>query len=395
MLKRIFIFILLVIVIMASCGRVYAASTIAGGAIAGVTALLAYYGIDVVASSVDSSQYISSMDDLLQAYAAYIGSTVTALFPSSAITAQLGRLIITSDYANNVIDFLRWLQGDDTVIDYNMYSGGTVLNGYNVIALNPGEYTSKDGEGAQVQYNYTGGTIYIWYYVTRSQGQKTRFCGVGVISRQPFSGNTKDTYGSPGQTFSSSITDNGWYIGTINRVRTCSPAEFPLYYHEGLLPDQLAAMGNNVGDASITLTGVADIPDDAITDSVDVNVIGMPVDATDAQAYDYVIDSAVDGSLVVSSVGAGTGFDDPVTTEGLTSVFPFCIPFDLYRMGALLSAEPVTPIIHYPFVIDGIIDTTIDIDFTPWDGVARILRIMELLVFAAALAVKTRDIIRG
>lgn len=81
--------------------------------------------------------------------------------------------------------------------------------------------------------------------------------------------------------------------------------------------------------------------------------------------------------------------------SGLTSVFPFCIPFDVYAFVSALAAEPEAPSFTWRFYVPNICDETIEIDLSAFDAVARILRTIELLLFCVGLALETRKIIRG
>lgn len=82
-------------------------------------------------------------------------------------------------------------------------------------------------------------------------------------------------------------------------------------------------------------------------------------------------------------------------TVGLTDVFPFCIPFDLYAFFSVLAADPVAPHFEIPFRIEGLVDYTFVIDLSGFDTVAQILRTMELLLFCVGLVLITRNQIRG
>lgn len=77
------------------------------------------------------------------------------------------------------------------------------------------------------------------------------------------------------------------------------------------------------------------------------------------------------------------------------NVFPFCIPFDLIDFLGILAAEPEAPVIRWRFYVPKVVDQEIVIDLSPWDGVAQIVRTMELLAFCVGLILLTRNIIRG
>lgn len=77
------------------------------------------------------------------------------------------------------------------------------------------------------------------------------------------------------------------------------------------------------------------------------------------------------------------------------SIFPFCVPFDLIEFLGVLNAEPEAPVIHWRFYVPRIVDYDIVIDLSVFDGVAQIMRTMELLAFCVGLILLTRNIIRG
>ena len=88
--------------------------------------------------------------------------------------------------------------------------------------------------------------------------------------------------------------------------------------------------------------------------------------------------------------------DDPGNFAlDLSKVFPFCIPFDLYAFLACLNAEPVAPVINWEIALPGGGSYPIQIDLSPFNSVAQLLRRLQLLLFILGLAIKTRDLIKG
>lgn len=85
------------------------------------------------------------------------------------------------------------------------------------------------------------------------------------------------------------------------------------------------------------------------------------------------------------------------TFFGLEKVFPFCVPFDLIDFISVLDAEPTAP--HFEWVIPlaavGGEDLYFEIDLKPFDKVAEVVRLMELLSGCVGLILLTRNIIRG
>ena len=82
----------------------------------------------------------------------------------------------------------------------------------------------------------------------------------------------------------------------------------------------------------------------------------------------------------------------------LTTIFPFCIPFDLMKLLAVLDAEPETPVfdLKLPYLnADGqIVDNIYTIDFSSFDELMQIVRMGELLVFLIGLAIITSKVIK-
>lgn len=80
-------------------------------------------------------------------------------------------------------------------------------------------------------------------------------------------------------------------------------------------------------------------------------------------------------------------------TTDLANVFPFCIPFDLYSILQVFKNDNrEAPKITFTFP-ESIGGWEIEIDLSPFDSVASILRTLELILFIIGLAVNTRNLI--
>lgn len=85
---------------------------------------------------------------------------------------------------------------------------------------------------------------------------------------------------------------------------------------------------------------------------------------------------------------------------GITSVFPFCLPFDFVRGVKLLSVEPVEPVFEYDIVFPmpagfDDVDCTIVIDLTKFDKVAFVFRWCSTMAFVFGLIFVTTKIVKG
>lgn len=77
--------------------------------------------------------------------------------------------------------------------------------------------------------------------------------------------------------------------------------------------------------------------------------------------------------------------------DGIEDVFPFCIPFDLFRCIKVLCATPEAPRWEFPFKFERWgIDETIVLDLEKFDNIAAISRWIETLIFMWGLASKTK-----
>lgn len=95
------------------------------------------------------------------------------------------------------------------------------------------------------------------------------------------------------------------------------------------------------------------------------------------------------------SSGGGSSESGPFVAD-LSKFFPFCIPFDLIHLLSVLEAEPETPRWEIPFKIPAYgVDETIVIDLSAFDGVAKIVRLCETILFIFSLILATRGLIKG
>lgn len=150
-----------------------------------------------------------------------------------------------------------------------------------------------------------------------------------------------------------------------------------------------------------------DIPaDDAIpVDLTGVAVGELAVPYTDAVPNTDTVDVAKDVTLpdktptkekIKTKPKNRTG---EFTLSGLQEVFPFCVPWDLKALGSTLVADAKAPkfTVKLPSGAnkEGVVYTEVVVDLKQFDDVAKILRVMELLLFCIGLAFVTRYLIRG
>lgn len=158
------------------------------------------------------------------------------------------------------------------------------------------------------------------------------------------------------------------------------------------IPDA-ATIGTNGGILTLPLPWgvtlpqiVDDVPGLVLTDELDGNV------ELTLEEEDDVI-SSVDQSATAAEVVSSD--PDEYSVSGLTQVFPFCVPFDLYNFLECLDAEPEAPAFTWRIYVPDVVDEEVDVDLSEFETLAQIIRIMELLLFCVGLAFVTRKLIRG
>lgn len=150
-----------------------------------------------------------------------------------------------------------------------------------------------------------------------------------------------------------------------------------------------AADGATVGEA-------VEIPVyDDTGEQIGVGSLSIPLDT--AVPVTGVSDATIsqDATAATDVVAADqAGLDD--LTLDLTAYFPFCVPFDIYRIFAMWDATAEAPVIEWRVLVPQLnVDLPLTIDLSPFDDVAALLRQLEVIAFAVGLAVMTKRLIQG
>lgn len=181
--------------------------------------------------------------------------------------------------------------------------------------------------------------------------------------------------------------------GGLNDINILDPndaMEFPADFGGGSI--SIGSWFGGVSDTIFTGSGTMDFTD-ANSESQTTTADRAMVDGKEAEMD---LTKSISESVEDVPAGSGTIADDVGEYSlDLRDYFPFCIPFDIYKMLSLLSASPVAPSFDYRFYVPGIVDQTIEIDLSPFDTVATVLRTMELIAFAVALAAGSKKLLFG
>ena len=125
----------------------------------------------------------------------------------------------------------------------------------------------------------------------------------------------------------------------------------------------------------------------------------LPVSGTLAYPLPAAIENNPTADPDPDGGGGGNVTVDPDVSDytlDFRKLFPFCIPFDIYKAVKLLDATPIAPVVHYKFYYTKSKTYTINLNLNKFNSVAAILRRMECLLFIIGLATATRRVyIRG
>ena len=301
------------------------------------------------------------------------------------------------------------------------YANATLLPAFGV--SDGGTFKIADvGTGAYVGFRkvldgaetFAGNSFVMW-----SDASDVTFCGYGVqrvdattiYIRGVFSyvdSNGKTVYGSCAladvsnsylrftdayiatHDYMGSATTAGWYVGKVTDTPTWYdiPTDAIIKSPDGITKseDLVDAAPADILQPNYDLT----------QDQFKTFPIGVPY--PDVQTG---IDAGV-GEGEGEGAGEGTGEGSinlpaiPSLTmpSGITDKFPFCLPFDVYRIFKALVVEPVRPVISFPIKIGNYVDASIDVDLAPYDTLFELAKWGEYVIFLVGLAFVTSKVIK-
>lgn len=389
--------------------------------IAVIIAALAAVGITFVTSAAYSASrgYVA---DLMTDYAIANNTTVRDQFRNVQIGSNsLGKLLTNNRFVVYIQGFAAYLIQRFGLIDnkvVHVVSPGTSINGVTAYTLPLSfsgyydyeyEFTLVTSDVPVFAFSVYAddGSPYPTLYLFANQQ--------AVVSRYSY-----NQYGNWTQEFVLA-RNTSWALPYVSYTNTDIGAGSGLIQVDYL--DLLDAIGadkdvdiNNIGTQIDIYTREINLPyDDSSYTEGDGAVIDVGADWGDSYwdiTGDVIPDEFSDGNVGESTMTyeGDAAIENQVEdtpsqsisqevedyqVTGLSSVFPFCIPFDMYNFVSCLAAEPVAPSFIWRFYVPGICDETIVIDLSDFDQAAQILRTMELLLFCVGLAFVTRKMIRG
>lgn len=398
------------------CDSAQAIAGVDDAIIAIIIAALAAMGITFTTTGVFNNlqDYVGS---LMQEFATSSGLSVNQqLSGAQTGTNKLGQILLNNRFVLYVDTFARWLvlklgltNNDSEILE----SGNPSMNGVELLNF---PITISSDSNSYTDYIFaqgdTGGIIYgvlvttgsYWAIKCVSENPGT-FYRYRIFSDGEIRTFTQDLAPNPyvqGQYYLDSawIDDAGHYpaLSTMSKI---SDTQWYNLIRSG--ENILEGLGYEIGVG----TGVIDYPTDN-SDFVPGDGAILDVGGEWGMTYDDVTDQVIprdyeDSSIwyegevsvqeQVEDTPAQSVEQNPneYQVAGLQSVFPFCIPFDIYSFFECLAADPVAPSFTWRFYVPGICDEELTVDLAVFDTVAQIVRTMELLAFIVGLALVTRD----
>lgn len=379
-----------------------------------IIAALAAMGITITAAGSfgDVTEYV---EGLLQEYAQSRGLTVNQLFEGVQTGSnKLGDILLNNRFVILIDTFAKWIVSKFNLTDNDsktLVAPGASINGLTLyrlpIVIDSIKWPASD-KGIMVITS--DDEVYVAF------GYDDRILYANCLSDGPatlkFADVSDSGEWSTGYERQLSYRDNyekyvyveGYVISYFGTSQYTSYVQAEL---EATLSGNISSSGKQI-DVS---TGIIEYPTDN-QDYTDNSGAVLDVGGSWGETYDDLTDYQIpagyeDATIEYQGEAAVADQIDDTPAQsisqevsdyqvnGLASVFPFCIPFDLYNFVACLAADPVAPSFNWRFYVPGICDESIEIDFSEFDEAARILRTMELLLFCVGLAFVTRKIIRG
>lgn len=194
------------------------------------------------------------------------------------------------------------------------------------------------------------------------------------------------------------ITNPDYITNVVNNYTTVVEGENVIPLHYPSYADTQNVIVDGLQDLTRTdvLDGSAKVGVQPVNETV--STVQGAVTVSNIADITHAVSSAInygDGNLNVK---------DFKMDKDLTTVFPFCIPFDLIRVFNVLKADPVAPIFEFDFTTLPVFDEVPEqyhdnmvfkLDMRDYDDFVKVVRVFVFLSFVLFLIIKTRDLVRG
>lgn len=329
--------------------------------------------------------------------------------------------------------FKEWVQ---SLLSSHSAVGGNISNICADVVGVPSQALTNDDFVFEVAYytvNYYG--VYDFTFIDTSTGislgsSSLSWSGVAhTILSVTYNPTTKMFYESTSTRVSSSLTisqvSSAFFWGLLSAAELTALNSIYHYWDlSDAVPSDWQTANPNIEDTDLTekdtttdaIPGALPLPwdlvgdnapaiDDAISQAQEAVAEGemdmadywqMVLDLLNALAIDDTADPPISmpDNIPLPDIVDDNVSNGEFTLKGLEKVFPFCIPWDIKDFVTLLVAEPIAPVINYPFYNPATKQTVnIVIDFSNWESVVVLVRyifdfllIIGLLLLARQLA---------
>lgn len=412
--------LLLVLVLLFSSARpAFAAVGVTSILIPAVIATLEAWGIGTAADGLDGADIAEWFHDKLTSWSTYAGIALENIAIGIKMT-PLGQVLLNPIALAGVREFGAWLVQDEGLVaggaSVPVISAGFTFNGYEV-------WTTASGDFGLWHYDYDLHNCYCFFQVPGDSSNKSQFSFVSDVSGayltkyMYYNGNLQSSY----NIYLSKFGTSNYYWARDGFTGDVTSALPSVSYTVSQVLNGSGGIESGEGSLDLVPSAEMDVPTAADVQDKEL-LLNTSLDVgADAQAwYDSIMNKVAANDLTATGTitQAGTITADqvipqegitevdgeiewpavtsPIGVSGLDEIFPFCIPFDIYHFFEALAADPVAPSFEIPFRIEGVVDYTFEIDLQPFDQVAQVLRLLELLAFCVGLAFVTRSMfIRG
>lgn len=414
LLSMLMVFVLLISVASPSHAVVGVTSIL----IPSVIAALESWGIITAADGLDGDQIAEWFHDKLTSWETAAQISLSNIVTGIKMT-PIGQVLLNPIALAGIREFATWLVQQEGLVaggsPVQVVTGGTTLNGYpvwtsfTVVFTNGTSRVFTALNGAHLIVKQVGSSG-LRYYIFGSSAFR--------FTVDFYNADGSFSYSSTFNSNSYSSAGHSWSEG-LSSVRSIN-VPYVTYDWQTVMAGS-GGLVTSDGDMSLVPSSSMSVPTTAdIQDKEMLINTSLDVGADAAAWYEQVMNKVAANDMTATGtlVGAGTITADqvidqgaiteqegvvswpdvtvPIGVSGLDEIFPFCIPFDIYHFFEALAADPVAPSFEIPFVIEGVVDYTFEIDLEPFDQVAQVLRLVELLAFCVGLAFVTRSMfIRG
>lgn len=153
------------------------------------------------------------------------------------------------------------------------------------------------------------------------------------------------------------------------------------------LADQISkGLSATIGQKSVSISYPVSVNGDY--------VVSVPSEAAKTVVVPTAVPTSVPTAVPTSvPITVPDVSDSSYKLASVTSVFPFCIPYDVYRLAQVLNVSAVAPSWDVPLKIEGVIDSSVHLGFDDFESVNKISRTCQVILFIIMLIFATRSLI--